>query len=190
VLIVCEGEKTEPNYFEEIRKLIRISSAHIRIIQSENGTQPLQVVESAIEEFSKTKAYDRVYAVFDRDDHETYANAIHKAEAKKDKLKNDERRPVLFCAVASVPNFEFWLLLHFEDIREWLRRDEVYERLRRYIPDYRKNAADTYSTTEHLLGVASERAASLRVRFSRLPGKDAYTDVDKLVAFLRSLKRS
>ncbi len=189
VLIVCEGEKTEPNYFEEIRKLARISFAHVKVIHSENGTDPIQVVESAIEEFNRTRVYDRVYAVFDRDEHKTYVNAIHKAEAQNGKLKNDEKKYIQFFAVASVPNFEFWLLLHFEDIRQWVHRDEVYERLRKHIPDYQKNANDTYAITENLFGIASERAAALRLRSSLLSGDEAYTDVHELVEFLRSLKR-
>jgi hypothetical protein len=188
VLIVCEGEKTEPNYFEEIRKIFKIPSAHIKIIQSELGTQPLRVVESAIKEFEKFKVYDRVYAVFDRDDHEGYANAIAKAEAYRNKLKNDERKIVPFSAIVSVPNFEFWLLLHFEDVRQWIHREEVYNRLKSFISDYTKKADDTYSKTEHLFDVASERAARLRESFSQLPGNEAYTNVDQLVACLKALK--
>lgn len=189
VLIVCEGEKTEPNYFEEIRKLARVSPVHIRVIKSELGTQPLRVVESAINEFKKAKAYDHVYAVFDRDDHENYANAIAKADTQNVKLKNDERKAITFRAIVSVPCFEFWLLLHFEDVHQWLHRDVVYNRLRAHMPEYQKNAKDTYSTTKHLLDIATARASALRVHYARLPGNEAYTDVDELVAFLKSLKK-
>ena len=87
VLIVCEGAKTEPNYFQDLRKRARIPTAVIKIMPSALGTQPLQVVEFAIAEFNRTRAYDRVYAVFDRDTHPTYANAIGKAEAYCIKLK-------------------------------------------------------------------------------------------------------
>src|SRR5215468_5284185 len=87
VLIVCEGEKTEPNYFNELRQEARISTLHIRILHSD-GTQPLQVVSCAEAEFQKTKQFEQVFAVFDRDDHTTYANAIAKAESLNGKLKN------------------------------------------------------------------------------------------------------
>ena len=79
ILIVCEGEKTEPNYFHEIRQEARLSTLHICILHSQEGTQPLQVVRSAELEFQKTKQFEKVFAVFDRDDHATYANAIAKA---------------------------------------------------------------------------------------------------------------
>lgn len=190
VLIVCEGRKTEPNYLNEIRTLLRIAPVHFKIMQSLYGTQPLQIVECAIDEFNKTKSFERVYAVFDRDDHDTYANAIHKAEAFSNKLKNNERKPVQFIAIASVPCFELWLLLHFADIKAWLHRNEALERLRQFIPGYEKGSNDVYSRTANLIETATGRAKWLKGNFSRLPGNDAYTDVHELVAHLQSLTRN
>ena len=136
VLIVCEGAKTEPNYFLEIRRAERLASAHVRIIPSELGTEPLQIVESAIAEFEKDRGFDRIYVVFDRDDHRTYANAIARAEAINGRMKNDEKEQVSFEAIVSVPSFELWLLLHFADIQAWFHRDEIAQRLRQHIAAY------------------------------------------------------
>lgn len=188
VLIVCEGAKTEPNYFNEIRILERLSSAHVVIIPSTLGTDPLNVVKSAIEEFEKTRAYDKVFVVFDRDDHLTYDNAIAKAEATDGKLRNDEKRAVPFKAIVSVPSFEFWLLLHFEDVQAWLHRDEVMRRLRQHIPNYEKGMDNTFAVTRPSLEIATQRAARLKERNSRRPGNEPYTDVHDLVAFLLRLK--
>jgi len=69
MLVVCEGSKTEPNYFRGIRHLLRLSSATVQIIPSSLGTQPLQIIDSAISEFEKRKAYEKIFAVFDRDQH-------------------------------------------------------------------------------------------------------------------------
>jgi RloB-like protein len=187
ILIVCEGKKTEPNYFEEIRILARLAPVYVKVVHSGEGTQPDQVVESAINEFQKTKEFDKVYAVFDRDDHPTYANAIHKADAHKSKLRNDERKTVEFNAIVSVPCFELWLLLHFENIAAHFHRDEIFQRLRKHLPGYAKNANDTFSKTQKLLETATERALRLRGQFQRLPGNDPYTDVDLLVATLKPL---
>ena len=79
ILIVSEGAKTEPLYFEDIRKQNSIPSAHITVLPSELGTEPRQVVDFAEHHFLKTKAYERVYAVFDRDDHRTYRDALVRA---------------------------------------------------------------------------------------------------------------
>jgi hypothetical protein len=67
-----------------------MSSASVRIIPSELGTQPLKIVQSAIAEFQKTQGFEKVFVVFDRDDHPNYANAIAKAEAQDKKLLNDD----------------------------------------------------------------------------------------------------
>ncbi len=189
VLVVCEGAKTEPNYLHEIRRAERLASAYVRIIPSELGTDPLKIVESAIAEFERTRAFDRVFVVFDRDDHLGYANAIAKAQAKDKKLKNDEKKPVGFEAVVSVPSFELWLLLHFHDQQSWLHRDEALERLRQHIPGYAKGMGDTFAKTKAHLDVATARGANLKARNSRLPGDDeAYTDVHELVAALLALR--
>jgi RloB-like protein len=187
VLIVCEGAKTEPIYFDDIRKQNRVSSAHIRIIPAD-GTQPRQVVEFAEKTFLKTKEYDLVYAVFDRDDHTTYAGAINRVPALDGKLRNDERKPVRFVAVPSVPCFELWLLLHYADIQAFHHRDEIINRLGTYIPGYVKGMGNTYATTEPFLPQAVGRAQRLVARFAPLPGTDPYTRVHELVQLLRSIR--
>lgn len=47
VLIVCEGGKTEPLYFNEIRDLYEINTANIRIT-GECGSDPISVVNHAL----------------------------------------------------------------------------------------------------------------------------------------------
>lgn len=182
MLIVCEGEKTEVNYFTAIRREKRLPNADIEIVPSDYGTQPLQIVEYAIDRFGRSKAFDKVYAVFDRDDHPTYHNALSKAEATDKKLKNDEGTPVGFRAVPSVPNFELWVLLHFRDVQTPMHRDAVYAELRKpaMYPAYQKNSATVYEDTKSSLAIAMERAAALRDRFTGYSGVDPYTDADVL----------
>jgi len=181
-------KKTEPNYLEEIRQAARISNVDLRIVNSALGTEPRQIVESAEREFSKTKSYEKIYVVFDRDQHLTYANAIAMAEARDGRYKNDEGVAVSFDAIVSVPSFELWLLLHFADIQAWLHRDEALARLRNVLPGYEKGSIGVFAATEAHLEVASARGAALKLRFPRLPGDEPYTDVQELVATLRSLK--
>jgi RloB-like protein len=189
VLIVCEGEKTECNYFEEIRQRGRISSAHIHIIPSDIGTDPVSVVKSAEAAFKdKGKSFERIYAVFDRDDHQDYANAIHMACAKNQKLKNDQKQAVAFEAIVSVPCFELWLLLHFSDARSWMHRDLVVKQLRNHISKYEKGMSNLFEFTEFALETATHRAKLLKQTNQRIPGDELYTDVHELVEFLCSFK--
>ena len=66
VLIVCEGAKTEPAYFRRLREVYRLSSANIYVTPA-NGSDPDSVVAFAEEQLEKN--YDRIYCVFDRDNH-------------------------------------------------------------------------------------------------------------------------
>jgi hypothetical protein len=188
VLIVCEGAKTEPNYLEEIRQCLRIGSVDLCILHSKKGQEPQQIVESADEEFARAKAYEKVYVVFDRDDHRTYANAIDMAAARNGRKRNDEGNKVDFEAIVSVPSFEFWILLHFENIQAFFHRDDVLVRVKTHIQGYEKGMRDIYKKTASNLPTATQRAIELRTRYSRLPGIEPYTDMDALVTALKALK--
>lgn len=187
VLIVCEGTKTEPIYFEDIRKQNRVPTAHIRVVPAD-GTQPRQVVDFAEQTFREKKEYDVIYAVFDRDEHITYADAIRRAAELDGTLRNDERKPVQFVAVPSVPCFELWLLLHYANIHAFHHRAEIFRSLCAHIPGYVRSMANIYARTEPLLSQAVERAERLVARFVPLPGIDPYTRVHEVVQLLRSIR--
>ena len=186
MLIVCEGAKTEVNYFSAIRRERRLSNAGIEIVPSDYGTAPEQIVQYAIDRFRKTLAFDRVYVVFDRDDHESYHNALARAEATNKKLKNDAGIKIPFIAIPSVPNFELWILLHFRHVAAAIHRNDVYAELKSPIayPGYQKNSATVYEDTKAHIEVAMQRAASLRATFNMYSGTDPYTDADLLTAEL------
>lgn len=105
VLLVCEGEQTEPKYF---RELIRAWGLSPQVqIGSHHGSSPDKVVAQAeyLQEVARLEgdAFDEVYCVFDRDAHERFPDAVARL-----KMLNQP-----FRGVVSVPCFEFWLLLHF-----------------------------------------------------------------------------
>lgn len=95
ILIVSEGSKTEPNYFREIRTIYRLHTANVEVRPSELGTAPIQVVQYAKELFEKgdrhkdiqPRAFEKVCAVFDRDDHDSYFDALRLAESLDGKLR-------------------------------------------------------------------------------------------------------
>lgn len=188
VLIVTEGGKTEPLYFGDIRQQNRVPSAHITIMPSALGTEPLQVVDFAWQAFLQDKAYERVFAVFDRDQHPTYHNALARAAALDQSAKNDERKPVRFLAVPSVPCFELWLLLHFREVHAFWDHHETIRQLRGFLPHYTKGGEGVYGATEPTLADAIQRAIALSVRFTAETGTDPYTKVHDIVTLLRSIR--
>jgi hypothetical protein len=188
VLIVCEGSKTEPLYFDAIRQANRIPAAHIAIMPSELGTEPRQVVDFAVAHFNRTKQFEHVYAVFDRDEHNTYSDALQRAQALHKSLKNDERKVVEFLAVPSVPCFELWLLLHFEDVFAFGHRSEMTDKLKVHIPHYAKGVGGIYKLTEPKLAEATARAISLKGRFNAENGVDPVTHIHELVQQLQNTR--
>jgi RloB-like protein len=196
LLIVCEGAKTEPLYLGEIRRAFRLATAHVQVWSSADGTEPLQVVgyaERLFLEGDRSKAidrlgFDRVIAVFDRDDHSTYQAALAKVRALTRALMNDEGEPVPFQAIASVPCFELWLLLHFEDVMAPVHRRDVFARLRGHLPTYEKGQGGHFAATRHLLDAATARATARAGLTTAHDGREPYTDMHTLVNLLMTLK--
>lgn len=196
LLIVCEDSKSAPGYFSEIRIHHRLSTASVEVHKSEAGTAPKLVVMYARKLFEEGnshkdvtgRAFDEVYAVFDRDDHHSYHDALELAKSLDRKLRNEEKKPVRFVAVASVPCFELWLLLHYEDIQSALHRDEVQRRLRKHLPSYDKGGSGYFEKTRLLLAIAAERAIKLASKHDPRDGKAPVTQVESLVKRLCELK--
>jgi hypothetical protein len=195
ILIVTEGSKTEPLYFQEIRAAYRLNTASVEVRHSAHGPAPIQVVEYAHELFLQgnrhnriqPKAFEQVYAVFDRDEHPSYAAALQQAAALDGKLKNDAGQRVTFKVIASVPSFELWLLLHYENIQAPIHRDDVIRHLRRYMPGYEKGAGRAFSTTRAHLQTALQRAEKLAERFNAHTDPEPYTGIATLVKTLTEL---
>lgn len=196
ILIVSEGSKTEPNYFREIRAAYRLHTANVAVWRNAVGMMPIQAVQFAEHLFIngdrhqniQPRAFEQVYAVFDRDDHSSYFDALRMAASLDGKLRNDEGRPVVFRAIASVPCFELWLLLHYEDIQAPLHRDEVIRRLKLHIPDYEKGAGRTFEVTKAHLPIASQRAERLAVHFTAYTDPEPFTAIAELVKLLTKLR--
>jgi hypothetical protein len=156
-LIVCEGEKTEPNYFKSFPK--KVGKFVYDISFEGGGISTLKVVEKAIELRDKSKQkYDRVWAVFDRDSFEanSFNSAILKAKA------NDIK-----CAWSNEA-FELWYLLHFHNRVTAMKRDEYKKAIEEAVNEklgkkkkkfkYQKNDKEMYS----LLGKVGSQDAAIK----------------------------
>jgi hypothetical protein len=197
LLIVCEGAKTEPLYLGEIRQELRLPSANVQVQPAAYGTEPLRIVEYAEYLFTqghralgiRACSFDLVVAVFDRDEHHTYHAALQRVAALNGRLKNDENVRVPFEAVVSVPCFELWLLLHFEDVFAPLHRDEAVARLRLHLADYAKGQGSHWTATRARLETATQRAAGLvGAGHTAADGMQPYTKMHELVNRLLHLK--
>lgn len=196
ILIVTEGSKTEPLYLEEIRTVHQLHSANVQVQPGQLGTAPIQVVcyakqlfeEGNLHKGIRPKSFDQIYAVFDRDDHDSYFNALNRAKSLDGKLRNDGGEPVSFKAIASIPSFELWLLLHYEDIQAPIHRDKVMARLKQHIPGYEKGAHSAFTTTRDRLKTATQRAQALASKFNAYTDPEPFTALHELVTLLTTLR--
>ena len=98
ILIVCEGENTEPSYFRQFK----LSTAIVKAIGE--GYNTVSLVNRTIQIASK-KHYDQVWCVFDKDDFPAndFNSAIQIAKTNN------------FGVAYSNQAFEYWIILHLED---------------------------------------------------------------------------
>jgi hypothetical protein len=119
----------------------------------------------------------------------TYHAALQRVAALNALLERDERVKVPFEAVVSVPCFELWLLLHFEDVLAPLRRDEALARLRGRLIGYGKGQGSHWCVTRERLDVAIGRAKRLMAAgHIAEDGTQPFTNVHDLMHRLLHLK--
>lgn len=190
VLIVCEGAKTEPNYFREIRDAYRLNTTNVDICGEECNSDPLSVVNYAIKKFREDLDYDRVYCVIDRDKHATFDAAIDKL------LHTRLGKGVVFTAITSVPCFEFWLLLHFGyTTRQFCAPGNasncelVLTKLnnRERIPGYSKGARNIFALTKERLSNAIKHAKLLQQHNQASGANNPATNIHELIEYLINL---
>lgn len=79
ILIITEGEKTEPNYFNGLKRYYRIKTAKI-VITGKCPSDPNLIVNEAQKMYKKSynerNEYDYIYCVFDKDNPEKYNAAM------------------------------------------------------------------------------------------------------------------
>lgn len=188
VLIVCEGERTEPNYFRAMIDDLQLNTANIVIAKNTAGSSPKNVVEFALEEYRKEKEYDRIYCIFDKDRHATYDIALDRI--RRTKLQKGR----VIVASTSVPCFEFWLLLHFcyttrpYDAGSGSICAKVISDLKGYLPGYEKGAHNVYQATKQKLENAIANSKRV-VQHCETGGTDMpSTKIHELVEYLKNLK--
>ncbi|RMI42228.1 RloB domain-containing protein [Actinomadura harenae] len=138
MLIVCEGEVTEVEYFEGITRLYRAPTVKVECVGK--GRDPLKTVNHALrlrensEKAARSKRdsflkIDHVWCVVDVDDHTTLDGALRLAK------RNDVH------LIVSNPCFEIWLLWHYQDFASQTNRFDLPKKLDGHIPGYSKKKA-------------------------------------------------
>lgn len=166
-LIVCEGGKTEPLYFERFRVpglIVKVEGL---------GMNTLSLVQKAID-LSEQGDYDQTWCVFDKDDFpdRNFNQAI--ALAEKNQI-----------AVAySNQAFELWYVLHFDYMHNAITRADYMRILdERLGHKYEKNSPTIYDEIRGHQATAIRNARNLLAEYdpSRPAKDDPSTTVHLLV---------
>lgn len=117
ILIVCEGTKTEPNYFHSFKSTqqgLVVYDIQIKGI----GRGAMTVANKAID-LKRNNNFDRVWAVFDKD--ECTSKCFNEAIC----LCNNNG----VCTAWSNDAFELWYLYHFRNVTTGLHRSQYADKI-------------------------------------------------------------
>ncbi len=183
ILILCEGAKTEITYFNAIKRSLQIPSMDIKHCKGVKGVVAY-VSDDKIGNFNEIwcvvdhdERYEDVRVLIDR------IEMIRKRRRKRYELNRIE-------TIISIPCFEYWLLLHFENITRAYRGlpgrsacKQVTKQLEKHLPGYDKADPHIYDVCYDYLETAIERAKK-----NREPSHSS-TDVWKLIERLQNMVR-
>ncbi len=132
IIVVCEGRLTEPSYFDALARYCGANTI-VDLVLVRGAGVPLSVVREArrIKSESQDEYSDRdqTWAVFDRDEHPGFEQAINEAKSSG-----------VFVAYSN-PCFELWLVLHYQEHDAPIDRAQIQRILRRLMPAYDPNGS-------------------------------------------------
>ena len=138
-LIVCEGKKTEPNYFNGLKRKInekygnKVDVLIPNIDVKGTGMNTTSLVKYTQKTVNHAnKVYGQVWVVFDKDDYSD--------EQFNQAIKNCD-----YNVAWSNPNFELWLLSHLKRVSKVMSKDEILDELDK---EFQRNGLGTYKKND------------------------------------------
>lgn len=160
-LILCEGTKTEPNYFRSFH----VISAQVEIVGTGMNTMSLINYARDIVD-DRPDEYDEIWLVFDKDSfsREIFNEAVYFCETHHREG---------YRAAYSNESFEIWYLLHFELVRKAVSRFHYPDMLSRRLGFfYKKNNPHMYEILKPRQPNAIANAKQLYKGRSPSPARD------------------
>lgn len=188
VFVFTEGVLTEPTYLRLFQKVHRNGRGHLsaRLVVRPCGADPRRIVERALNEKRKAQRNrlaknDQYWAMFDRDQHSRFDEAIDLARSNGIHL------------AISNPCFELWGVLHHQDLNQPVSCQECQAILAKLCPDY--GPRKTFGSEKLIrtcYRVAVDRADQLVARRAEegMPGGTPCTTVHELTEAYRALAKN
>lgn len=181
-ILFCEGENTEPQYFDAFRLICKNALVDVEIVPGVGV--PMTIAEKAIERarsegfgrFRRNKELfeknDQIWAIFDRDAHPNFNNAVNECEQNDIKVGR------------SNPCFELWLILHEQDYDAHQGRHQVQKLLGELRPEYNKKGAKAPDFQEMVTRVGEAEGRSKKQLEDREKDGNPYGNPSTTVGLL------
>lgn len=191
-LIVTEGTKTEPLYFQGVKE--SINQTHPERVQLEivgTGYNTISLFEKAKQMAeSSANGYKHVWVIYDTDDF-----PAENVNATVDLCRDNSNSETHYHPIWSNQCIELWYLLHFCFFQSDIERKDYYPKLSWQLNDkglgtYRKNREDMYAVLLPYLDTAIKNAKRLaeingdKYPASAAPGTAVYQLMEKLRPYL------
>jgi len=184
VFIVCEGSKTEPNYFNHFLEdfNFRGRPVEITVVDTEKNTAvELVEVASKMPEFLD----DELWAVFDKDGYTKHETAFALAKEKNVNI-----------AFSSI-SFEYWILLHFQFVvMEFKKSREIIDYMRKMkFLSFKKNDTKAYNKIKQFTDRAISNSKKIQHFYQNqhinkpIYELNPYCNVNELIESIRRIAR-
>lgn len=148
-IVSAEGSVTEPEYFKILNNLT--SSARVRTLGTSSTKSSPEHLLNRIKNYLKYNTLepnDEAWIVIDKD--QWTIQQLSNLYRWSEKSSN-------YGLAVSNPNFEYWLLLHFEKGLKVKSIKSLHARLKRHLPNYHKHL-DSRKFTKIMIEDAIQRA--------------------------------
>jgi hypothetical protein len=183
VLLVTEGTKSEPYYFNAMLKDLSLSS--VKVLPS-RGSSPTSIIDHAKEIYdAEPDIFESIFCIFDKDGHgKSYLDAIGRIKDINLHLKEEK-----FFAITSIPSFEYWFLLHYLYTRSAFQTaDKLIKELKNHIPKYEKNF-EHYSLLKEKMEQAVKRAKQSVKDAENEGNEDPSTKIYLVIECLKNIRK-
>ncbi len=200
-LIICEGKKTEPNYFKGIQKRINKKydkkiSERIQLRVKGTGRNTLSLLNFAKDQVKQQEEngilYNHIWLIYDLDDFplDNFDNTAYSVES----MNKNNNTSTKWHVAWSNQCIEIWFLLHFDYYNSDVHRTNYFKKLSKVfkkhgLDNYTKNNEDIFEILIEFgsLETAINNAKLLyREKKAHVPSKMApATKVYELVELLR-----
>lgn len=175
-VVSIEGSKTEPQYFaifNQPQSIVLVKCLKRPSTES-SPIQVLKKMQSYLRKESLRKI-DEAWIVVDKDNW---------TEDQLRELLKWAKKSENYGFALSNPNFEYWLLLHFEDGKGITNSQECLTRLKRHLPNYKKDIDSKKITLELITKAitrAKQRDANRSNEWPQMWSTTVYQLVEKII---------